>query len=65
VAERDGAAVRVDLRVHDVEEPQVLDARKRLRRERLVQLEELDVLDLHFRPRERLLHGRDRAVPHD
>src|SRR4029079_15203725 len=57
MAERDRAAVDIDpLRV----EAQLTDDREALRRERLVQLDEIDILDADTRPLEQLPHRGDR-----
>ena len=62
VTERDGAAVRIHLlRV----EPELLRDAHRLRRERLVRLDDVEVADLELRLRERALDGGDRAEAHD
>ena len=59
--ERDGAAVHIDLRRI---EPQLADDGNRLRGERLVQLEQIDVADLKAGAIEHLPHRRDRPDAH-
>src|SRR5207248_5433417 len=63
VAQRDGAAVRVELAV-DVDADLVAH-RQHLSRERLVQLDDVDVGDLHARRLEDLAARFDRADAHD
>src|SRR4029079_11496991 len=61
MAERDRAAVDVDLfRV----EPELTDHGEALRGERLVQLDEIEVVDGDAGPLEQLPHGRDRPDAH-
>ena len=62
VAEGDRAAVHVELVPRDAE---VLGRRDHLRGERLVDLDEVDVVDRHAGPLERLAAGLDRAEAHD
>ncbi len=62
MAERDGAAVDVELLVGDAELALAVD---RLAREGLVDLEEVDVVDREAGLREQLLHRRERADAHD
>src|SRR5215207_2109550 len=60
----DGDCAAVD--VHDLRVPaHVLVDGERLRREGLVRLDEVEVLDLPAGPLERLARGRDRAGAHD
>ncbi len=65
MAERDGAAVQVDLVVDTVHQPQIFDARQRLGGERFVQFEQIDVLHAQTGAFQRQLAGRHRAVAHD
>ena len=62
VADGDGAAVDVELVEVDA---QVAVARDDLRGERLVDLDQVDVVDGHAGALQRLLRGLDRAVAHD
>ena len=62
MAERDRAAVDVDLRRIDVER---LQEAQHHRGERFVDLEQIDVGDAHARTREHLLGHVDRAGEHD
>jgi hypothetical protein len=62
VAERDRAAERVELPGVDAE---LVAAGHYLRGERLVELDDVDVLDRHRRLLEHALHGGDRAEAHD
>ena len=62
VAERNGAAVHVQALRRD---GQVLQHGEDLRRERLVQLDQIEVLDLQRRSLAELPHRRHRADPHD
>ena len=62
VADRDRAAVHVELVDVDA---QVAVAGDDLRGERLVDLDQVDVVDGHPGPGQRLLGGLDRAVAHD
>src|SRR5438445_8157016 len=64
VTERDRATVRVQL-VRERVDADVVAHRKHLSGERFVQLDDVDVTDLHVRLRERLLDGLDRADAHD
>ena len=64
VADRDRAAVGVDPRVV-VGDAEVVEEREHLHRERLVDLEQADVLDAQPGAGERPLGGRDRADAHD
>src|SRR4051794_30909656 len=61
MAERDSAAVHVELLVRDAE---LARRREHLRRERLVQLHEVDVVDPEAGAVERFPRGRHRADPH-
>src|SRR2546422_9636464 len=61
VADRDRAAVRVELRGVDAEAVPAVDD---LRGEGLVQLDDVDVLELEPRVLEQLRHREDRADPH-
>ena len=62
MAERDGAAVEVDLARVDAE---LAHAGERLGGEGLVELDDVDVLDLEAGARERLAARRDRTDAHD
>ena len=62
VTEGDGAAVDVELVHRDAE---VLGRRDDLGGERLVDLDQVDVVDRHAGPRQRLAAGLDRAEAHD
>ena len=62
MAERDGAAVRVDLVRIDF---QLADHRDGLRGKGLVELHEIDVVDRHPDFLQEVLHGKDRGHPHD
>ena len=64
MAERDGAAVRVDV-LGVVRQPELAQAGQRLRGERLVQLDHVEVADLEPEPRHQLLRRRHRADAHD
>src|SRR2546428_13303516 len=61
MAQRDRAAVNVDLCRIELE---VAHARDRLRRERLVQLDEVDRVDREASPLQRLARCRNRPEPH-
>src|SRR5687767_9156925 len=61
MAERDGAAVRVDLRGVEVE---VADDRERLRGERLVELDHADLVERAPGLLHRAAHRRDRTDAH-
>ena len=62
MTDRDRAAVHVHLRRV---EPQLPDDGDALRRERLVQLDQVEVRDGNARARQQLLHGGNRADAHD
>src|SRR3990172_9723032 len=61
MAQRDRAPVDVHLRRVEL---QLADARDRLRRERLVKLDQVDLVDGQTSAPEQLLRGRNRPQPH-
>lgn len=64
MAERDGAALRVDV-CGTVREPEFAQHRERLGREGLVEFDQVDVAERQTLARQQLAHGRNRTHPHD
>src|SRR5260221_4959031 len=63
MANGDGAAVRIDARILGFDLQQ-LEAAENLRRERLVELDDVDILEGEAGALERLLRGGDWTEPH-